>query len=234
MGNRINYDYIEDYIDRQTVEGSLFSHAPKRALLDRIKQEAEKQDFPILRTQLEAVLRWIIALSQPKSILEIGTCIGYSAITMLDSAPEDCRLTTIECDEDILIPARKNFADAGLSERITVFCGDSGQILPLMQGSFDLIYLDAAKAQYLALLPDCLRLLKPGGLFVCDDVLFYGMISGDRSLLNRRKITIVKRMRVFIDTLMKNNGLETLLLPVGDGICIGRKLPLPTDGTPTI
>lgn len=223
MGNRINYDYIETYIDQQTSEGSLLTSSPRRQLLEQIRASAQQQGLPILRTQLEAFLRWQIACLKPQNILEIGTCIGYSAIAMLDSAPAACKLTTIEQEEDVLRIARSHFAQSSLEDRIVSFCGDSGEILPLMQGSFDFIYLDGAKAQYLALLPDCIRLLKPGGVMVCDDVLFYGMISGDRSLLNRRKITIVKRMRVFIEKIMRDSALETLLLPIGDGICVSRK-----------
>lgn len=222
MGNRINYDYIESYIDGLTSGGELFSSSPRRQLLSQIRDDALKKGLPVTRVQVEAFLRWQIGSQKPKNILEIGTCVGYSAITMLDAADEDCRLTTVECDEDALLEARQNFEAGGLSERISSFCGDSAAILPLMSGKFDFIFMDAAKAQYMALMEDCLRMLEAGGTIVCDDVLFYGMIS-EKSLINRRKITIVKRMRVFLQRMMTDTALETILLPIGDGILMSRK-----------
>lgn len=222
MGNRINYDYIENYIDELTVAGGIFTASPRRALLDDIHTQAVQDGLPVTRVQVEAFLRWQIGTLRPKNILEIGTCVGYSAITMLDAAEADCRLTTIECDEDILCRARENFNRAGLSDRISSFLGDSAEILPLMSGKFDFIFMDAAKAQYLSLMKDCLRLLTPNGAVVCDDVLFYGMIS-EKTLINRRKITIVKRMKAFLHSMMSDTSLETVLLPVGDGILLSRK-----------
>lgn len=222
MGNRINYDYIENYVDDLTAAGSIFTASPRRSLLTEIHTMALSEGLPVTRVQVEAFLRWHIGMLKPKNILEIGTCIGYSAITMLDAAPEACRLTTIECDEDILCRARANFNSAGLSDRISSFLGDGAEILPLMSGSFDFIFMDAAKAQYLSLMRDCLRLLSPGGVAVCDDVLFYGMIS-EKSLVNRRKITIVKRMKTFLSNMMSDESLDTVLLPIGDGILLSRK-----------
>lgn len=222
MGNRINYDYIEDYINSKTLAGSIFTLSPRRDLLTEIHDNALKKGLPVTRVQVEAFLRWQISQLKPKSILEIGTCIGYSAITMLDAAADDCRLTTIECDEDAITEARENFRRSGLSDRITSFLGDSSEILPLMSGSFDFIFMDAAKAQYLHLMEECLRLLSPSGVIICDDVLFYGMIS-EKSLINRRKITIVKRMKLFLDKMMMDESLESMLLPVGDGLLISRK-----------
>ncbi len=224
MGNRINYDYIEEYIDSLTAAGALFGGSPLRAFLTDLHKVAKADGLPVTRPQVEAFLRWQIGVLKPKSILEIGTCIGYSALTMLDAAGAEARLTTIECDEDMLERARANFNKSGCADRISSFLGDSGEILPLMSGQFDFIFMDAAKGQYMALMEDCVRMLSPGGVVVCDDVLFYGMISGDRSLLNPRKITIVKRMRVFLDKMMKNTDFETVLLPIGDGICMARKI----------
>lgn len=224
MGNRINYDYIDNYINTMTQGGNIFSASARRDFLTKLHEDALERGFPVTRVQVEAFLRWQIGQLKPKNILEIGTCIGYSAITMLDAAPEDCRLTTVECDDNLLNEARQNFEKSGLSHRITSFLGDSGEILPLMSGKFDFIFMDAAKAQYLSLMEDCMRMLSPDGVIVCDDVLFYGMISGDKSLLNRRKITIVKRMRKFLDAIMNDATLETLLLPIGDGICMSKKI----------
>lgn len=112
---------------------------------------------------------------------------------------------------------------SGLSDRVTSFLGDSSEILPLMSGDFDFVFMDAAKAQYLPLMEECLRMLSPKGIVVCDDVLFYGMISEEKSLINRRKITIVKRMKAFLQKMMSDEHLESLLLPVGDGILMSRK-----------
>ena len=132
MGNRINYDYIETYIDQQTSEGSLLTSSPRRQLLEQIRASAQQQGLPILRTQLEAFLRWQIACLKPQNILEIGTCIGYSAIAMMDSAPAACKLTTIAQEEDVLRIARSHFAQSSLEDRIVSFCGDSGEILPCL------------------------------------------------------------------------------------------------------
>ncbi len=141
---------------------------------------------------------------------------------MLNAMGPDGRLTTVEADEDIMETARTNFKRQGVLNQVTLIKGDGGEVLHYLEDTFDMIFLDGPKGQYLLYLPDCIRLLNRGGLLVCDDVLFYGMVARD-SLVRRRKITIVKRMRKFLNTISNHPMLDTTIVPIGDGISVSIK-----------
>ena len=129
---------------------------------------------------------------------------------------------TIEISEDAARVARENFKQAGLEDKITLHFGDAKEVLPTLEGQYDMIFMDAAKAQYGNFFPHCMRLLKPGGLLVSDNVLYKGMTATDE-LLERRKITIVKRLRNYLEMLSNHPELETSVLPVGDGVALSYK-----------
>ena len=192
-------------------------------LLDGIRKKAVADNVPVLRRETAALLKAMIALKRPKTVLEIGTAVGYSALLMAQAAPGDARITTIEKFEKRIPAARENFARADAGKRITLLEGDAGEILGHLSGSFDFIFLDAAKGQYIVWLPELLRLLAPGGLLMSDNVLQDGTIVESRYAVERRDRTIHARMREYLYTLKHTPGLVTSVLPVGDGVALSVK-----------
>ena len=192
--------------------------------LDELEKEAIAGDVPIIRKPLQSFFRFLLRYVKPKSILEVGTAIGFSAILMSEYAPEDCKITTIEKYEKRIPIAKENFRKFGKEGKITLLEGDAAEILKDLEGPYDLIFMDAAKGQYLAFLPDVLRLLAPGGLLLSDNVLQDGDVIESRFALERRKRTTHARMREYLYELKHAPGLETVILPVGDGITLTTKL----------
>ncbi len=195
--------------------------------LNQIEEEAIKTNVPIIRTDMQSFMKFLLAASQPMQILEVGAAIGFSALLMSTYAPEGCHITTIENYEKRILIARENIARAGKEKEITLLEGDAQEILPTLNESYDLIFMDAAKGQYLAFLPEVLRLLKPGGLLVSDNVLQDGDIIESRYAVTRRNRTIHSRMRDYLYELKHHPELTTAILPVGDGVAVCTKRSLP-------
>lgn len=185
--------------------------------LDQIEKEAIAGDVPIIRKSMQNMLKFILAYHKPKKILEVGTAIGFSALLMSEYAPEDCQITTIEKYEKRIPIARENFKRGGREEKITLLEGDATEILKTLEDKYDIIFMDAAKGQYINFLPDILRLLPKGGLLISDNVLQDGDIIESRFAVTRRNRTIHGRMRDYLYELKHHNQLETVILPVGDG-----------------
>ncbi|MBO7340053.1 MAG: O-methyltransferase [Lachnospiraceae bacterium] len=192
--------------------------------LDELEKEAIAGDIPIIRKPLQSFFKFLLRYVKPKSILEVGTAIGFSAILMSEYAPKDCKITTIEKYEKRIPMAKENFRKYGKEAQIELLEGDAAEILKDLTGPYDLIFMDAAKGQYLAFLPDVLRLLAPGGLLLSDNVLQDGDVIESRFALERRKRTTHARMREYLYELKHMPGLETVILPVGDGITLTTKL----------
>ena len=192
--------------------------------LDELEKEAIAGDIPIIRKPLQSFFRFLLRYVKPKSILEVGTAIGFSAILMSEYAPKDCKITTIEKYEKRIPVAKENFRKYGKEAQIELLEGDAAEILKDLTGPYDLIFMDAAKGQYLAFLPDVLRLLASGGLLLSDNVLQDGDVIESRFALERRKRTTHARMREYLYELKHTPGLETVILPVGDGITLTTKL----------
>lgn len=189
-------------------------------LCDEIAREAAASFVPIIRRETAALLKTMVALKRPERILEVGTAVGYSALLMARVMPAAAHITTIEKFEKRIPIARANFKRAGLEDRITLLEGDAGEILADLSGSFDFIFMDAAKGQYIRWLPDILRLLTPGGLLMSDNVLQDGTIVESRYAVERRDRTIHVRMREYLHTLKHLDALETTILPIGDGVAL--------------
>ncbi len=191
--------------------------------LDEIEKYALQAQVPVIRKSMQSLLKFLLVLSKPRNILEVGTAIGFSALLMSEYGPKDCHITTIEKYEKRIPQARENFRRAGAEDRITLLEGDAADILKGLTGSFDLIFMDAAKGQYIFFLPDILRLLAPGGLLVSDNVLQDGDIVESRFAVTRRNRTIHARMRDYLYELKHHPWLETVVLPVGDGAALSTR-----------
>lgn len=189
-------------------------------ILDQIEQEALQGGEPIIRRQTQGLLRFLLALHRPMSILEVGCAVGFSALLMSEYAPAGCRITTIEKVERRIAAAKANFKRAGRETAVTLLEGEAADLLKELAGPYDMIFMDAAKGQYLHFLPDVLRLLAPGGLLVSDNVLQDGDILESRFAVERRDRTIHGRMREYLFALTHNEALTTTILPVGDGVTL--------------
>lgn len=212
--SNIVYDYIEDYIRGMLPESA--------GLINEMEKYAAENHVPIIQPEVARFLSFLIKGRDVKNILEVGTAIGYSAMVM-HSAARGCRIVTIERDPDMIAQAKKNISSAGLEGDIEIIEGEAGEVLKKMEGSFDLVLLDAAKGQYLQFFPDCHRMLKYNGIIFADNVLFRGMVANNE-LLIRRKITIVKRMRKYLKYMSSNPDYDTSVLPLGDGVAVSLKL----------
>lgn len=192
--------------------------------LDQLEKEALAAEVPIIRKEMQGFMKFLLAAHRPMRILEVGTAIGFSALLMSEYGPKDCRITTIEKYEKRIPRARENFARAGREQQITLLEGDAAELLKELPGPYDLIFMDAAKGQYIHFLPEVLRLLAPGGLLVSDNVLQDGDVVESRFAVTRRNRTIHARMREYLYELTHHPQLETCILPVGDGITLSVKL----------
>lgn len=193
------------------------------ALLDQIEKEALSTDVPVIRKETQACLKLFLAIKKPKRILEVGTAIGFSAILMQTYNPVDCMVTTIENYDKRIPIARENFRRAGMEEKIELIEGDAAQVLRRLEGPYDLVFMDAAKGQYIHFLPQVLRLLADEGMLISDNILQDGDIIESRYAVIRRNRTIHRRMRMYLYELTHHDSLVTAVFPVGDGITVSSK-----------
>jgi len=191
--------------------------------LNELEEYARATDVPIVRTEMQSFLRFLMKIKQPMQILEVGTAIGFSALLMSEYAPKGCKITTIEKYEKRIPLAKENFIKAGKEDAITLLEGDALEILPTLTQQYDFIFMDAAKGQYIHFLPDIMRLLAPGGLLVSDNVLQDGDVLESRFAVTRRNRTIHGRMRDYLYTLKHTEELTTAIIPLGDGVALSVK-----------
>lgn len=190
--------------------------------LDELEAYARKTDVPIIRKEMQSLLKTLLAMNKPKQILEVGTAIGFSALLMAEAAPE-AHITTIEKYEKRIPLARDNFKRFGKEGQITLLEGDAAQILKELTGTYDFIFMDAAKGQYIHFFPEVLRLLNRGGVLLSDNILQDGDIIQSRFAVTKRNRTIHARMREYLYTLKHHEQLETAILPLGDGVAMSVK-----------
>ena len=192
-------------------------------ILEDIEREALADNVPIIRREMQSFLKVLLMVKKPMRVLEVGTAVGFSALLMSDYLPEGGHITTIENYEKRIPIARENFRRAGKEDKITLIEGDATEVLAEMEGTFDFIFMDAAKGQYIHYLPNVLRLLSDGGCLVSDNVMQDGDIIESRFAVERRNRTIHARMREYLYELKHNDELVTSLLPLGDGVAISTK-----------
>lgn len=192
-------------------------------ILTVIENEALEGNVPIIRKETQSLIRTLVELSKPKTILEAGTAVGFSAILMAKSGRPDSHITTIESYEPRIPIAKANFKRAGIEDRVTFLEGDAVKIMGELEGPFDLIFIDSAKGQYISMLPDAIRLLSSGGVLISDNVLQDGEVLESRYAVTRRNRTIHSRMRDYLYEITHHDALETAILPVGDGITLSVK-----------
>jgi predicted O-methyltransferase YrrM len=210
----ISYEYINKYI-RNTIKKN-------EGLLAELEDFALENHVPVIQPEVAKLLEVLGKTLKPGSILEIGTAIGYSAILMSRILKPGGKIDTIDRYELMVERAKENIKRAGLADVINIIVGDAADVLRCLDKGYDLIFLDAAKGQYIEFFPDCMRMLNKGGILFSDNVLYKGMIAKDE-LVVRRKKTIVKRMREYLDLICREEALETSIIPIGDGVAVSYK-----------
>lgn len=217
--SEINYDYIVEYIRA--------IRPPNQGILKDIelKVATGRETWPIIKPEVASFLEVFLSMKRPKEILEIGTAVAYSSILMSQYLEQGGHITTIERFDVMQTQAKVNINKAGLNNIITMLEGNASEILPTLETSkFDVIFMDCAKAQYMAFLPECIRLLREDGVLITDNVLHKGVVAKSRYLVPRRQRTTHMKLREFLYTINHHPQLKSAVLPFGDGIAISHKV----------
>jgi len=215
-GSKMDAVRIQEYLRSLEPEGD--------RLLSDIRAYAGEKGIPVVRPATGGLLQLLARLTQPAEMLELGTAIAYSSLLLASSCGG--KLLTVEHDERLIPLARQNVREAGLEERITLVQGEAGEVLKRLAAEgrqFGLIFLDAAKGQYLFWLEDLITLLAPGGLLVTDNVLQEGRVAESRYTVERRERSTHSRMREFLYRIKHDERLETTVLPLEDGVSLSVK-----------
>ena len=213
-----------NYVTDDTMNAYLRSVQPMYdGVLGEIQKEAIAAEVPIVPPEVARLLSVLLTMQKPKNILEIGTAVAFSAGLMCRYLPEEGTVTTIDRYEVMLKDARVNIKRMDLEDKIKILEGDAADILPTLEGPYDVIFMDAAKGQYIHWLPDILRLLSANGVLFSDNVLQDGDIIESRFAVERRNRTIHARMREYLYTLTHMSELQTSVVPIGDGVALSVK-----------
>lgn len=212
--SNINKEYIEDYIREVIPENN--------EVFKEMEEYAKVNHIPIVHPEVAQFLKVMIKIKKPKKILEIGCAIGYSAMIMADAMDYYGEVTSIERRKDMVDIAEGNISRGDFQDIIHILQGEAQDLLPNIDEKFDLVFIDAAKGKYMEFLPYCIKNLKDEGIIISDNVLFKGMVAND-DLVVRRKKTIVRRMREYLDYISNSGIFESSIMPLGDGVAISYK-----------
>lgn len=183
----------------------------------RMLSFADDNMIPVLLPESAVLLEQLVRLKKPQKTLEIGMAVGYSTQLILRNCSGT--VSTVEINEGFAETGKKFLCELGYDGRFTVFLGDAGDVVPYLNGSYDFIFMDGPKTKYIEYLPHLKKMLLPGGVLLCDNVLFNGMVSGE-SELQHSKLTIINGLDKFLRALCSDDDFLTSILPVGDGMSL--------------
>ena len=189
--------------------------------LMKIKEKALEDHIPIIMDDTLEVIAGILTKIKPKYILEIGAAVGYSAMCFSEYLQENGKIDTIERDEERIIQAKENFKKVDVEDKIKLYEGDAVEILPTLEGKYDVVFIDAAKGKYPFFLEQALRMLNDKGVIIADNVLYKGYVMSDYNKHKQR--TAVRNLREYIARVNEDANLDTEILEVGDGLAISYK-----------
>ena len=209
-------NYIHEYLEnlQPFCEGEL----------GQLQKTSYEKEVPIIPKDVVQFLGVVLSIIKPKKILEIGMAVGFSASYMTDFLQEGGHLTTIDRFDVMIKQAKENFKRLGVEDKVTILEGNANDILPTLDEQYDFIFMDAAKGQYIQILPDVLRLLKKGGVIIADDILQEGRVAQAYEEVPKRQRTIHKRMNEFLNEITNNPKLKSSILTIGDGVAFIQKI----------
>jgi O-methyltransferase len=227
-----NHNMRRPVVKEEIVSFMRERQAPVTDALKELEEFARRENIPIIPHETVAFFRLFLQTMQPKSILEIGTAIGFSALLMAEQVP-DARITTIDRNEEMIGFAKENFARFDQRDQITLLEGDAVDLLEHIEQRFDLIFMDSAKSKYIVFLPEVLKRLEVGGVVILDDIFQGGDVARDIMEVRRGQRTIYRGLQRLFDATLGHPGLTASLIPLGDGILMIRKneeeISLPTE-----
>ncbi|WP_343094122.1 O-methyltransferase [Streptococcus australis] len=227
-----NHNMRRPVVKEEIVSFMRERQAPVTDALKELEEFARQENIPIIPHETVAFFRLFLQTMQPKSILEIGTAIGFSALLMAEQVP-DARITTIDRNEEMIGFAKENFARFDQRNQITLLEGDAVDLLEHIEQRFDLIFMDSAKSKYIVFLPEVLKRLEVGGVVILDDIFQGGDVARDIMEVRRGQRTIYRGLQRLFDATLDHPGLTASLIPLGDGILMIRKneeeISLPTE-----
>ena len=227
-----NHNMRRPVVKEEIVSFMRERQAPVTDALKELEEFARRENIPIIPHETVAFFRLFLQTMQPKSILEIGTAIGFSALLMTEQVP-DARITTIDRNEEMIGFAKENFARFDQRNQITLLEGDAVDLLEHIEQRFDLIFMDSAKSKYIVFLPEVLKRLEVGGVVILDDIFQGGDVARDIMEVRRGQRTIYRGLQRLFDATLDHPGLTASLIPLGDGILMIRKnqeeISLPTE-----
>ncbi|MBL1228978.1 O-methyltransferase [Enterococcus sp. BWB1-3] len=185
-----------------------------------VEEEAHADGVPVIPHETVVFLQFLLGQIKPKNILEIGAAIGFSSSLMAQYVGEDGHVTTIDRFDVMIKKAKKTYERLNLTDKVTLLEGEAADILPTLNESYDFIFMDSAKSKYIEFLPNCLRLLRVGGVLMVDDVFQAGTILEPLEDIPRGKRAIHRKLNEFLETVMAHPDLTSSLVPLGDGIIL--------------
>lgn len=227
-----NHNMRRPVVKEEIVSFMRERQAPVTDALKELEEFARRENIPIIPHETVAFFRLFLQTMQPKSILEIGTAIGFSALLMAEQVP-DAKIITIDRNEEMIGFAKENFARFDQRKQITLLEGDAVDLLEHIEQRFDLIFMDSAKSKYIVFLPEVLKRLEVGGVVILDDIFQGGDVARDIMEVRRGQRTIYRGLQRLFDATLDHPGLTASLIPLGDGILMIRKnqekVSLPTE-----
>lgn len=227
-----NHNMRRPVVKEEIVSFMRERQAPVTDALKELEEFARRENIPIIPHETVAFFRLFLQTMQPKSILEIGTAIGFSALLMAEQVP-DAKIMTIDRNEEMIGFAKENFARFDKRNQITLLEGDAVDLLEHIEQRFDLIFMDSAKSKYIVFLPEVLKRLEVGGVVILDDIFQGGDVARDIMEVRRGQRTIYRGLQRLFDATLDHPGLTASLIPLGDGILMIRKnqekVSLPTE-----
>ncbi len=215
MTDNINYPHIVEYLNNTL--------RPSEGILRELEIYAKENTVPIIQKEVQSFLSMLMKYKTPTSVVELGTAIGYSSILFASLIPEDGKIISLEREKDYYDIAISNIKKAGMEHKIKLILGDAFDTVKTLNGSYDMIFMDANKSMYRYYFDTLFPYLKKGGILVCDNILYKGMVSCDE-LAPRKQNTIISNIREFLDYICNHSELETSIIPIGDGVSVSVKL----------
>ncbi len=193
----------------------------KEEILENIKKEALENHVPIVEDEPLNLIKTIMKIKRPNKVLEVGTAVGYSAINFSKYlVGENAKIKTIEIKEEMYNKAMNNIYSMELQDKIEVILADAGQYMKSIpnEEQYDMVFIDAAKGQYLVYLEEAIRLTKVGGIIIADNMLYRGRTLSDYNEHKHR--TATNRLREYLVTMNEDERIDSTLIKIGDGLAV--------------